>query len=124
MAGRFQAATPRGPRQHEARANSKDRSHFTGDGISADISVGHDAGSDAPLTGTSGKTYELDCGTTSTQPVPGVFAKCTVNGEKPVINAYNATYVLVVHVPYRHPVNHILRLTLLPHISFITCAIP
>ncbi|KAK7703440.1 hypothetical protein SLS64_009109 [Diaporthe eres] len=65
--------------------------HFTGDGISADISVGHDAGSDAPLTGTSGKTYELDCGTTSTQPVPGVYAKCTVNGEKPVTSAYNAT---------------------------------
>ncbi|KAL2275484.1 hypothetical protein FJTKL_01994 [Diaporthe vaccinii] len=68
-------------------------SHFTGDGISADISVGHDAGSDAPLTGTSGKTYELDCGTTSTQPVPGVYAKCTVNGEKPVISAYNATFI-------------------------------
>ncbi|KAG8157309.1 hypothetical protein KVR01_012693 [Diaporthe batatas] len=67
--------------------------HFTGDGISADISVGHDAGADAPLTGTSGKTYELDCGTTSTQPVPGVFAKCTVNKEKPVITAYNATFI-------------------------------
>ncbi|KAJ0121947.1 hypothetical protein J7T55_002458 [Diaporthe amygdali] len=65
--------------------------HFTGDGISTDISVGHDAGADAPITGASGKTYELDCGTTSTQPVPGVFAKCTVNGEKPVISAYNAT---------------------------------
>lgn len=72
-------------------ANASNSSHFTGDGISADISVGHDAGSDAPLTGSSGKTYELDCGTTSTQPVPGVFANCTVNGEKPVISAYNAT---------------------------------
>ncbi|KAG6368957.1 hypothetical protein INS49_003176 [Diaporthe citri] len=71
----------------------ENHSHFTGDGISADISVGHDAGSDAPLTGTSGKTYELDCGTTSTQPVPGVYAKCTVNGEKPVISAYNATFI-------------------------------
>ncbi|KKY39768.1 hypothetical protein UCDDA912_g00193 [Diaporthe ampelina] len=67
--------------------------HFTGDGINADISVGHDAGSDAPLNGTSGKTYELDCGTTSSQPVPGVFAKCTINGEKPVIGPYNATFI-------------------------------
>lgn len=77
--------------QKIAFSNIGNDSHFTGDGISADISVGHDAGADAPLTGTSGKTYELDCGTTSTQPVPGVFAKCTVNGEKPVISAYNAT---------------------------------
>lgn len=87
MAGKSQTATS----IDNAHANSENHSHFTGDGISADISVGHDAGSDAPLTGTSGKTYELDCGTTSTQPVPGVFAKCTVNGEKPVISAYNAT---------------------------------
>ncbi|KAI3395263.1 hypothetical protein diail_1616 [Diaporthe ilicicola] len=67
--------------------------HFVGDGITADISVGHDAGRDAPLTGNSGKTYVLDCGTTSTPIVSGVPAKCTVNGAKPVILPFNASFV-------------------------------
>ncbi|OHW98649.1 hypothetical protein CSPAE12_02637 [Colletotrichum incanum] len=54
--------------------------YFTGDGIvNQYVSVGHDI--DVP--GTSGKTWNLDCGTTSTQLVPNVFAKCTVNKKQP-----------------------------------------
>ncbi|KAK1452504.1 hypothetical protein CCUS01_10982 [Colletotrichum cuscutae] len=30
-----------------------------------------------------GKSYHIDCGTTSGQIVPNIFAKCTVDGKKP-----------------------------------------
>ncbi|KAK2004229.1 hypothetical protein LX36DRAFT_696368 [Colletotrichum falcatum] len=54
--------------------------YFTGDGIvNQQVTVGHDI----DVVGTSGKTYTLDCGTTSQQIVPNVFAKCTVNGKQP-----------------------------------------
>ncbi|GJC89185.1 hypothetical protein ColLi_12023 [Colletotrichum liriopes] len=54
--------------------------YFTGDGIvNQYVSVGHDI--DVP--GASGKIWNLDCGTTSTQLVPNVFAKCAVNKEEP-----------------------------------------
>ncbi|KAG7055222.1 hypothetical protein JMJ77_0007687 [Colletotrichum scovillei] len=55
-------------------------SYFSGDGVvSQYVSVGHDI----DVTGTSGKSYHIDCGTTSGQIVPNVFAKCTVDGKKP-----------------------------------------
>ncbi|TDZ26544.1 hypothetical protein Cob_v000413 [Colletotrichum orbiculare MAFF 240422] len=54
--------------------------YFNGQGIENQlVTVGHDI----DVTGTDGKTYTLDCGTTSQQLVPGVFAKCTVNGKQP-----------------------------------------
>ncbi|KAF4785124.1 hypothetical protein HER10_EVM0002909 [Colletotrichum scovillei] len=54
--------------------------YFSGDGVvSQYVSVGHDI----DVTGTSGKSYHIDCGTTSGQIVPNVFAKCTVDGKKP-----------------------------------------
>ncbi|EXF78111.1 hypothetical protein CFIO01_04456 [Colletotrichum fioriniae PJ7] len=54
--------------------------YFSGDGIvNQYVSVGHDI----DVTGTSGKSYHIDCGTTSGQIVPDVFAKCTVDGKKP-----------------------------------------
>ncbi|POS73894.1 hypothetical protein DHEL01_v207716 [Diaporthe helianthi] len=67
--------------------------HFKGDGIATDISAGHDDGPDKPVTGASGKKYVLDCGTTSTPDIPNVFAKCTVDGDTPVISAYNGTFI-------------------------------
>ncbi|KAI3538234.1 hypothetical protein CABS03_06480 [Colletotrichum abscissum] len=55
-------------------------SYFSGDGVvNQYVSVGHDI----DVTGTSGKSYHIDCGTTSGQIVPNVFAKCTVDGKKP-----------------------------------------
>ncbi|KAK1654522.1 hypothetical protein BDP81DRAFT_445335 [Colletotrichum phormii] len=54
--------------------------YFSGDGVANQyVSVGHDS----KVTGTSGKTYLIDCGTTSGQIVPNVFAKCTVDGKQP-----------------------------------------
>ncbi|KAK0375947.1 hypothetical protein CLIM01_06685 [Colletotrichum limetticola] len=54
--------------------------YFSGDGVvNQYVSVGHDI----DVTGTSGKSYHIDCGTTSGQIVPNVFAKCTVDGKKP-----------------------------------------
>ncbi|KAK1980736.1 hypothetical protein LZ30DRAFT_722282 [Colletotrichum cereale] len=54
--------------------------YFNGQGIvNQYVSVGHDI----DVTGTGGKTFTLDCGTTSQQLVPNVFAKCTVNGKQP-----------------------------------------
>ncbi|KAL3420871.1 hypothetical protein PVAG01_07316 [Phlyctema vagabunda] len=51
---------------------------FKGKGIEAYISVGHDETYD----GDDGESYLLDCGTTSSQRVPGIFAKCAVNGKE------------------------------------------
>ncbi|KAK1530899.1 uncharacterized protein CCOS01_06002 [Colletotrichum costaricense] len=54
--------------------------YFSGDGVvNQYVSVGHDI----DVTGTSGKSYHIDCGTTSGQIVPNIFAKCTVDGKKP-----------------------------------------
>lgn len=54
--------------------------YFNGDGIvNQYVSVGHDI----DVTSPSGKIWHLDCGTTSTQLVKGVFAKCTVNDKQP-----------------------------------------
>ncbi|KAK1715986.1 hypothetical protein BDP67DRAFT_488444 [Colletotrichum lupini] len=54
--------------------------YFSGDGVvNQYVSVGHDI----DVTGTSGKSYHIDCGTTSGQIVPNVFAKCTVDDKKP-----------------------------------------
>ncbi|KAK2065595.1 hypothetical protein LY76DRAFT_586318 [Colletotrichum caudatum] len=54
--------------------------YFNGQGIvNQYVSVGHDI----DVTGNGGKTFTLDCGTTSEQLVPNVFAKCTVNGKQP-----------------------------------------
>ncbi|KAK1709424.1 hypothetical protein CaCOL14_005528 [Colletotrichum acutatum] len=54
--------------------------YFSGDGVvNQYVSVGHDI----DVTGTSGKSYHIDCGTTSGQIVPNVFAKCTVDGKQP-----------------------------------------
>ncbi|TQN63588.1 hypothetical protein CSHISOI_11827, partial [Colletotrichum shisoi] len=70
------------------------RSYFTGDGIVDQyVSVGHDI----DVTGASGKTWNLDCGTTSQQLVPNVFAKCDVNNKQPSGITANAK-----DVKYRH----------------------
>ncbi|KAK1671360.1 hypothetical protein BDP55DRAFT_771843 [Colletotrichum godetiae] len=54
--------------------------YFSGDGINNQyVSVGHDI----DVTDASGNTRNLDCGTTSQQLVPNVFAKCTVDKKQP-----------------------------------------
>ncbi|CAN8099077.1 unnamed protein product [Discula destructiva] len=52
---------------------------FYGDGIkNQHVGVGHDI----DVLGDSGHLRHLDCGTTSNQFVPGIFAKCTVDGKQ------------------------------------------
>ncbi|KAF9882207.1 hypothetical protein CkaCkLH20_00243 [Colletotrichum karsti] len=65
--------------------------YFNGDGIANQyVSVGHDI--DAP--GKSGKTWHLDCGTTSVPIIKDVFAKCTVDGKQPFgITGVDSAYV-------------------------------
>ncbi|KAF6784598.1 hypothetical protein CSOJ01_15729 [Colletotrichum sojae] len=54
--------------------------YFNGDGIvNQYVSVGHDI----DVTSPSGKTWHLDCGTTSVPIIKDVFAKCTVNKKQP-----------------------------------------
>lgn len=56
------------------------RSYFSGEGINNQyVSVGHDI----DVTDANGNTRNLDCGTTSQQLVPNVFAKCTVDKKQP-----------------------------------------
>ncbi|KAK6216539.1 hypothetical protein QIS74_06653 [Colletotrichum tabaci] len=70
--------------------------YFTGDGIVDQyVSVGHDI----DVTGASGKTWNLDCGTTSQQLVPNVFAKCDVNKKQPFGITANAKDVNAINCP-------------------------
>ncbi|GKT49031.1 uncharacterized protein ColSpa_09212 [Colletotrichum spaethianum] len=70
--------------------------YFTGDGIvNQYVSVGHDI----DVTGATDKTWTLDCGTTSEQLVPNVFAKCTVNGKQPFNVTANANDKNAINCP-------------------------
>uniref|UniRef100_L2FCG0 Uncharacterized protein n=1 Tax=Colletotrichum fructicola (strain Nara gc5) TaxID=1213859 RepID=L2FCG0_COLFN len=79
-----------GPPPSRAARSSTAGDYFSGDGIVDQyISVGHDE----DIPGKT-KTWHLDCGTTSSQLVPGVFAKCTVDGKAPFgITGHDATNI-------------------------------
>lgn len=60
-------------------------SAFYGEGIyNKTVPVGSDYDVRSPNTFV---IYNLDCGTTGKQPIEGIYAKCTINGDE-----YAATY--------------------------------
>lgn len=79
-------ACPRRPRHSApapARASLLTRissSYFDVDGI---VDQYVTVGSDLDRTGKSGKSWNLDCGTTSQPIVEGIYAKCTIDGVQP-----------------------------------------